>query len=125
MTYDKLELHLSPAPLSRSHATRIKACGGTYSECRSHHADKRFVTIPASERVLINELAQAYYNGSKRKGMTMIARGTIGIQPPWVIVQYVSDPVACGKDAVEQFEQRYAKAYDQAVKRGIIGGSNA
>jgi hypothetical protein len=118
MTYDKVELHLSAAPLSRAHAKRIKACGGTYSECRSPYATTRFVTVPAAERDLIDTLVRSYFNNSKR--MTMIARGTVGIQPPWVTVQYVSDPVMSGKDAFEQFERGYAKAYAQAVRRGII-----
>lgn len=120
MTYDKVELHLSAAPLSRAHAKRIKACGGTYSECRSAYANKRFVTVPATERGLIEELVRTYFNG---KRMTMIARGgVVGFdnRPAWVVVQYVDDPVMCGKDAVEQFERGYAKAYAQAVERGII-----
>lgn len=117
MTYDKVELHLSATPLSRADAKYIKACGGTYSECRSPYATTRFVTVPATERGLINDLVRDYFNG---KRMTMIARGGVDNCPAWVNVQYVADPVLCGKDAVEQFEQGYAKAYAQAVKRGII-----
>src|SRR4051812_16176803 len=95
MKYDKVELHLSPAPLSRAHAKQIKACGGTYSECRSPYANKRFVTVPVTERGLIDNLARNYFNG---KRMTMIARGGVDgfdNRPAWVVVQYIDDPVMC------------------------------
>ena len=117
MKYDKLELHLAALPLSRAHAKRIKACGGTYSAVRSPYANRRYVTVPASECDLINDLVVTY--GSKKT--TMIARGGVegyDNRPAWVTVQYV-DP-RFGDPPVTQFESAYTKAYDNAVQRGII-----
>jgi hypothetical protein len=119
-TYDKLELHLAPVPLSRAHAKRIKACGGRYSECRSAYSNRRYVTVPTSEAglALIDELVRTYRAGTK---MTMIARG--GVQgfdsrPAWVVVQYV-DPTL-DEPPFEQFARKFVKAYVDAIARGII-----
>lgn len=119
-TYDKLELHIAPVPLSRAHAKRIKACGGKYSECLSPYASKRFVTVPTTEvgLALVDELIRTYRLGTK---MTVIARG--GVQgydnrPAWVVVQYV-DPTL-DEPPFEQFARKFVKAYVEATARGII-----
>lgn len=119
--YDKLELHLAALPLSRRHSKLIKACGGKYSECRSPYANKRFVTVPAAERTLIDELVRTYRNGPK---MTMIARGGVrgyDNRPAWVVVQYV-DPTA-DMAPTEQFARKLADAYVQATQRGLISNN--
>ena len=93
MSYQKIELHLGTGPLSRSQTRRIKACGGKYSRLRSPYQDKRFVTVPASETDLINELVRVHPYG---RNTTMIARYGNGADygkrtPAWVVVQSV-DP---------------------------------
>lgn len=120
MKYDQLELHLAPLPLSRTHAKKIKAVGGKYSAARGY-ASARYVTVPARERSLIDDLVRTYFGAAKGKRMTIVATGGDEHKmPSWVSVQYIDDPVMCGKDAVEQFEHRYGRAFAHAVKRRII-----
>ena len=116
-TYDRLELHLAPLPLSRTHAKRIKACGGRYSQCRSPYANRRYVTVPTTEPglALIDELVRTYRNGTQT---TMIARGGDDRRPTWVNVQYVNP--ALDEPPFNQFARKFVKTYVQATARGLI-----
>lgn len=109
-TYRTIELHLDSSPLSHSQTRRIKAAGGKYSECRGY-VRKRFVTVPASEIDLINELVRTH------GGETMIARDDDKL-PSWVIVQHV-DPEAT-EPPILQFIRLYQAAKRNAHERGII-----
>jgi hypothetical protein len=117
--YEVLELHLAGVPLSRKHAEAIKKVVG---KTRRSSGFARFVTLPASERELIDNLVRSYPcpqgNGSK-KGTCIVARGgtTYG-EPAWVSVQYVASEGQLG--ASKQFEVLYASARALAVKRGIL-----
>jgi hypothetical protein len=116
--YTQVELHLNPMPLKRSHAKRIKACGGKYKACRSVYDRTRYVVVPVAERELINDLVVSYPHG---KSTTMIARFD-GLSrwflPSWVIVQNV-DP-RTGDAPLKQFERKYNAAVEQASRRGLL-----
>jgi hypothetical protein len=115
--YTELELHLDAMPLSRSHIKRIKEAGGRYSHARSIYASKRFVTLPAVERALINELVIVHPG---LKLTTMIARGngTDGL-PSWIVVQQI-DSRRIMEAPIDQFERKYRSALKQARERGIV-----
>lgn len=116
VTYENLELHLSTKPLLRKHVQRIKACGGKYSACRSPYANRRFVTVPATECALIDDLVRTYCGYDNK--VTMIARGTAERRcPSWVVVQDVN---ALIDSPTERFAQLFAKSYVQATARGLI-----
>ena len=121
--YTHLELHLAAVPLSRKHARAIVKCGGKANALRSHYSHQRFVTLPATERALIDELVRAYpcrvNSTGGKKGTCIVARGgEVHNEPAWVVVQYVASVGELG--ACEQFDVLYASAREQAVKRGIL-----
>ena len=119
MTYTLLELHLAPVPLARKHVQAIRKGGGKAKGLRSHYSHQRFVTVPATERALIDELVRAYPNPqSGKRGTVMVARGGDYREPAWVSVQYVNAKGKMG--ACEQFDVLYASAHAQAVERGIL-----
>jgi len=119
MTYTSLELHLAAVPLSRKHAKAIVACGGKAKALRSHYSHQRFVTVPATERALVDELVRTYPNPqSNKRGTVIVARGGDYREPSWVSVQYVNAQGTMG--ASEQFAVLYASAHAQAVERGIL-----
>jgi hypothetical protein len=45
--------------------TRVKACGGRYSDIRGRGAGHRFVTVPFTERDLIDQIMQRFGSGPK------------------------------------------------------------
>lgn len=115
--YERLELHLAAVPLSRKHAEAIKKARGDKTSARGNRS-ARFVTLPASERDLIDELVREYGTGTK-SGTTIVARGgnTYGA-PAWVTVQHVAPKGQLG--ASEQFAVLYNSAREQAIKLGTI-----
>jgi hypothetical protein len=116
--YELLELHLAAVPLSRKHAAAVKKARGDKTSARGNRLT-RYVTLPATERDLIDELVREYGGETKTGGTTIVARGgnTYG-EPAWVAVQQVSPKGQLG--ASEQFAVLYASAREQAVKRGIL-----
>ena len=65
VTYEKVELHLSKnTEFTTRFGARVKSVGGRYSDVRGD-ANRRFVTLPASETALIDELAVAYGGSQK------------------------------------------------------------
>jgi hypothetical protein len=122
--YTHLELHLAAVPLSRKHARALKKITDAKKN-RMGGSFARYVTLPASERDLIDDLVRSYpcrVNGSGgRKGTAIVARGgnTHG-EPAWVSVQYVA-PIGEGEAGPSaQFERLHAEARAQAVERGIL-----
>jgi hypothetical protein len=114
-TYENLELHLSAAPLKRKHVNAIRACCGSYSKCLGY-SNRRYVLVPATERVLIDDLVRTYCGYGNK--VTMIARGTAEQRcPSWVVVQEVN---ALVDSPTEHFAQLFAKSYVQATARGLI-----
>jgi hypothetical protein len=71
VVYGKLELHLRADPdFAVRFGNRIKRVGGSYSNVRGH-VRTRYVTVPAGETALIDELARLYSPGPQ---MTVVAR---------------------------------------------------
>jgi hypothetical protein len=65
VTYGKLELHLTSDPeFTGKFGRRVKEAGGTHSGARGYRTT-RYVTIPAAQTVLINELARKFGRSSK------------------------------------------------------------
>lgn len=50
----------------RTHGARVKAVGGRYSDIRGNGASHRYVTLPFSERALLDEIMETYSGGPKR-----------------------------------------------------------
>jgi hypothetical protein len=114
--YTHLELHLAAVPLSRKHAKAIRDCGGKANGLRSHYDHRRYVTLPATESKLFDELVRAYPNGPRT---TVVARGGDASKEPfWVVVQTVPAAKDCSPSVL--FAKDYARAHAQAVKRGIL-----
>jgi len=117
--YTHLELHLAALPLSRKHAKAVMTARGERSTIRGYRS-ARYVTLPATERELIDELVRTYpcpSGHNPRHGTAIVARGGDSAEPAWVVVQYVVPSDQMG--ASEQFERLYTKALAQAVSRGI------
>ena len=73
VAYEKLELQLVAYPeFTARHGQRVKRAGGKYSDVRGY-ARTRFVTVPASEAALIDELARTY--GQPSSHTTVVVRG--------------------------------------------------
>jgi hypothetical protein len=118
--YGTVELHLSRnTEFTTRFGARVKCVGGRYSDVRGD-ATRRFVTLPASETTLIDELAFIY--GRTRKVVVVVrdlsAEGyrrerieqTAGT-PPNVVFNWLGDEKAGPISAFvrDQFEARMDK----------------
>jgi hypothetical protein len=75
MEYKNVELHLSPSTeFTRKYGKKVKAVGGNYSQVRGN-SFQRFVTVPASEKELIDNLVTEFpKRNSNERGTVMILR---------------------------------------------------
>jgi hypothetical protein len=109
----------------KKYGKKVKAVGGSYSECRGHQST-RFVVLPSSEDVLINTI-WAEFGGADRinkksgeKMGTMVAQSVAlsNHLPAWVTVQEISvkDP-----DPAYALRCNLAQALLHARARAIHG----
>ena len=126
-----IELHVNGnTALTKRFGKKIKAAGGTYSECRGH-SYKRFVTLPIEgNEALINALATEFYladyarlkakdangfNKTRDKGMVVVFRYGSKL-PAWADVVNVPKT----EDMLGAALNLYRANVQSAVERGIL-----
>jgi len=102
---------------------KVKAAGGSYSECRGHQST-RFVTLPCEQEALINEIWAAFggwertnkKSGEKMGTMVVTLPGGYSSLPAWVTVHDVAmtDP-----DPAYALRCKLALALMHARERGL------
>jgi hypothetical protein len=115
-----IELHLGTSPEFSRYSKKVKALGGTYSECRGY-ASHRFVHLPLTEdgKALANKLISEF--GRPANKTTTVVRGLPAdfrgkhIHAP-VVVHYVNKNEAdpCGA-ALAKYEEAFLQAFPDAV----------
>jgi len=116
-----IELHLGTSPEFSRYSKKVKALGGTYTECRGY-ASHRFVHLPLTEegRALANKLIAEF--GRTAHKTTTVVRGLPSqfrgkhIHAP-VVVHYIdkneADP--CGA-VLAQYEAAFLRAFPEATE---------
>lgn len=113
-----IELHLGTSPEFTRYSKKVKALGGTYSQCRGN-AGYRFVDLPLTEdgRALVNELIARFGRLKTTTVIRGIPRDYNGkhIHAP-VVVHHVSknDEDPCGK-VLEGYEAAFARAFPECL----------
>jgi hypothetical protein len=115
-----IELHLGTSPEFSRYSKKVKALGGTYSECRGH-ASYRFVSLPLTEdgKALANKLIAEF--GRHAHKTTTVVRGIPRdfrgkhIHAP-VVVHYIDKNEAdqCGA-VLAKYEEAFLQAFPDAV----------
>lgn len=124
----RLDLNNDPA-FVKKFGKRVKAAGGSYSECRGHQ-ETRFVNLPCSEEALINAIWAEFgrwestsKKSGKKKGVMVatLPTGYSGL-PAWVTVHQVemSDP-----DPAYALRCNLAQALLHARERGLSDSVSA
>ena len=103
--YD-VELHLMTNPeLPKKFGRAIKAAGGSYSEARGTGCMHRYVTLPSTQRGLINTLVRefGFWHGARSNDtVAMLARGMYEKLPAPVAVRSIAKAV---EDPMDSFER--------------------